>query len=391
MNAEQWVKSVPAVKTGNAPLERFWKDMVGVLVSPKLQLAAIRDRAIVWESFLLLFIAFLIAFEWIGGVYFRQDPFPAYSILVSVLFAAGAMLLNVATIHWMARLLGGGGTFRGLLSVYGFANLPKGLVFGLLLAIVLIVPADVVRFVGEHHLSALLIALPLVLPAVVWNFILKILSLRAAYGIRDAKCVATLLLSTIIFGIAVVLPLLAVTGSMRVHLRDIAPYLQSRYGAEQAPDLSINVPLDLLSFRLRTPSRFELVSVPPRDRLQNAADSRGAKAIRQSLSLRAPEQKLVRVVGTAGDRVAVRGGKVWLNGSEVSDDYVAVANPELNISEALVPSGHVFVLSDDRTFDSSKVPSGPIPVSSITGRPIIRKYLFGWLFWKPEIFRTASP
>ncbi|HEY2933673.1 MAG TPA: S26 family signal peptidase [Acidobacteriota bacterium] len=389
MNAEQWVKAAPGIKTGSSPLARFWNDMVGVLVSPKFQLAAIRERNIVWESLLLLFIGFLIAFEWMGGIYFRRDPFPAYSLLVSVLFAVGLVLFHVATVHWAARLLGGGGSYRSLLSIYGFANVPKGLVFGLLLALVLIAPAGLVKFVSAHHLTALLIMLPLIIPAVVGSFVLKILSLRVAYGIRDAKCVGVLILSSMLFGIVVVLPLvLLVAGSMRVSLREITPYLQSRYDVAEAPNLSFNVPLDLVSFRLREPVRFELVSVPPRDRLQNGSRSSRAKALRQSLSFRAPEQKLVRVVGAAGDRVAVRNGRVWLNGSELSEDYRAVENSELNIPEVSVPARHIFVLADDRRFDASKIPSGAIPLSSVVGRPIIKKYPFGWLFWKPEIFRN---
>lgn len=60
-----------------------------------------------------------------------------------------------------------------------------------------------------------------------------------------------------------------------------------------------------------------------------------------------------RVVGTAGDRIEVRGTRVFINGTEAVEPYAqwsAGGNLEGNFGPAVVPEGHILLLGDNRDF-----------------------------------------
>jgi signal peptidase I len=77
-----------------------------------------------------------------------------------------------------------------------------------------------------------------------------------------------------------------------------------------------------------------------------------------------------RVIGVPGDRIAIRGGKVFRDGKELTEEYAAkLARDEAE--EIVVPADHIYVLNDARRAtgspgaDSRRL--GPIPVGSIVG------------------------
>lgn len=77
--------------------------------------------------------------------------------------------------------------------------------------------------------------------------------------------------------------------------------------------------------------------------------------------------RVSRVVGLAGDRIAIDGTRVQLNGTVLSEDYVSDVTP-WSLPQIVVPQGCVYVLNDVRsspTTDSRCF--GPIPVSDIRG------------------------
>jgi signal peptidase I len=62
-----------------------------------------------------------------------------------------------------------------------------------------------------------------------------------------------------------------------------------------------------------------------------------------------------RVIGTAGDRIEVRGTRVLINGTEAVEPYAqwaAGGNLEGNFGPVVVPEGHILLLGDNR--DHSK-------------------------------------
>jgi signal peptidase I len=86
-----------------------------------------------------------------------------------------------------------------------------------------------------------------------------------------------------------------------------------------------------------------------------------------------------RVIGTSGDRVEIREGRVYVNGAVLDEPYLAQDEPTEADGEAsswVVEDGTLFVLGDHRTAsrDSRAGSIGLVPSSDVIGR--------AWLsFW----------
>lgn len=74
-----------------------------------------------------------------------------------------------------------------------------------------------------------------------------------------------------------------------------------------------------------------------------------------------------RVVGVAGETVAIRGGSLYINGELQDEPYVLERHIRDDDQEVLVPPGHVFVMGDNRNNSGDSRFFGPIEVDSIIG------------------------
>lgn len=91
----------------------------------------------------------------------------------------------------------------------------------------------------------------------------------------------------------------------------------------------------------------------------------------------AREDLIKRVVGVPGDRIAVRGGTLYLNGEPQEEPYLNKRFPDRSAAAPTrVPEGHVFVMGDNRanSFDSRFF--GPVPEENLIGESLVR-------FWPP--------
>ncbi len=87
-----------------------------------------------------------------------------------------------------------------------------------------------------------------------------------------------------------------------------------------------------------------------------------------------------RVIGLAGDTVEVRDdGDVYVNGVRLDEPYLfrndaGVAEPTEAGSETrlVVPAGDLFVMGDHRAVSEDSRFFGPIPVSTVIGRGVLR-------------------
>ena len=83
-----------------------------------------------------------------------------------------------------------------------------------------------------------------------------------------------------------------------------------------------------------------------------------------------------RVIGLAGDRIAIHDGKVYVNDVAIAEPYIASAPlyryPGGGEGNTLtVPEGHVFVLGDNRNNSQDSHIFGPIALDRIVGQALV--------------------
>ena len=85
-----------------------------------------------------------------------------------------------------------------------------------------------------------------------------------------------------------------------------------------------------------------------------------------------------RVIAVAGEEVEIRGGKVYVNGEALKEEYLpegTTTKPERFMMEHRVfrvPEGYVFVMGDNRGNSVDSRSFGPIKVNDIKGRAVLR-------------------
>jgi signal peptidase I len=83
-----------------------------------------------------------------------------------------------------------------------------------------------------------------------------------------------------------------------------------------------------------------------------------------------PQKSFIkRVIGLAGDRVRIAEGRVYVNGSMLSEDYVPFAYKDVvSYPEIVVPDHSYFVLGDHRSRSNDSRDFGPVDLSFIYGK-----------------------
>ena len=89
-----------------------------------------------------------------------------------------------------------------------------------------------------------------------------------------------------------------------------------------------------------------------------------------------------RVIGVPGDRVRIRDGKVFLNGSKLYEPYLtAKGNSTTDMVE--LEEGEYFVLGDNRRGSNDSRNWGPVPEKNILGKV--------WLvYWPPSVWQVLD-
>ena len=98
-----------------------------------------------------------------------------------------------------------------------------------------------------------------------------------------------------------------------------------------------------------------------------------------------------RVIGLPGDRVDLQDGFVIVNGTQLDEPYLFVRRGEPEPTEPsiggatswLVPDGALFVMGDHRAASADSREFGPIDVSTVLGRALLR-------YWPLDTFGTLE-
>ncbi|MGI6129820.1 MAG: signal peptidase I [bacterium] len=89
------------------------------------------------------------------------------------------------------------------------------------------------------------------------------------------------------------------------------------------------------------------------------------------------EDYIKRVIGVAGETVEIRDGKVWVDGTDLTESYIK--EPTYGqFGPVRIPQGKIFVLGDNRnnSQDSRYQEVGLVSLKSITGKALIRYWPF---------------
>lgn len=131
------------------------------------------------------------------------------------------------------------------------------------------------------------------------------------------------------------------------------------------PTLKINDKLivDKLSYHFTSPQRGDIVVFSPTDEIQ-----------KENPNLK--DAFIKRVIGLPGDKVEVKGERVYINDRPLQERYVEDA-PQYQFGPVVVPSDSYLVLGDNRNNSYDSHYWGFVPRDHIIGRALVR-------FWPPN-------
>jgi signal peptidase I len=124
-------------------------------------------------------------------------------------------------------------------------------------------------------------------------------------------------------------------------------------GQSMEPTLQNNewVMLDKVSYMIHSPQRGDIVVFKyPKD---------------------PTEDFIKRVIGVAGDHVVIANGHVYVNGHQLSENYIADAPnyaAQCSFCDVHVPKGNLYVLGDNRDNSLDSHIWGFVPLSDVQGR-----------------------
>jgi len=147
---------------------------------------------------------------------------------------------------------------------------------------------------------------------------------------------------------------------------------EARYipSGSMLPTLQINDRLivDKLGYHFKSPDRGDVVVFSPTDTLakQNFHDA-----------------FIKRVIGLPGDKVEVKGGRVFINDQALRENYIA-EDPQYQYGPVTVPQDAYLVLGDNRNNSYDSHYWGFVPRDRIIGQAIVR-------FWPMNRLGEITP
>lgn len=135
---------------------------------------------------------------------------------------------------------------------------------------------------------------------------------------------------------------------------------EARYipSGSMLPTLEINdrLVVEKISYRFHSPHRGDIVVFHP-------PEAAGAQFTKEAF--------IKRVIGLPGETVEVKGGKTFVNGTPLTEDYIE-SPPDYTWGPQMVPEGSYLMLGDNRNNSDDGHVWGFLPSDRIIGRATIR-------------------
>lgn len=121
------------------------------------------------------------------------------------------------------------------------------------------------------------------------------------------------------------------------------------------------------------PGHYEVVIIDSRVERERTLKDKFLESPIISIITRARNEHLwvKRVIGLPGDKLEYQNGIILRNGHELVEGYV----PETMANEfetVVIPEGHIYIMGDNRNRSSDSRQIGPVPISNIQGRVVLR-------------------
>lgn len=150
-----------------------------LVTAPKTALTTITQEQRLYEGWMIWFLSTLLS---VLSVYVQWDRAGVWLLIAAYGGGAVILLTEAALLHGTARLLGGSGSWKGILAALGFCGIPANI--GTLAGtFAFILPAGLVG------LAAFFSGL--------WVLVLIVLALQANYGLSIGRSIAAVLLPII--------------------------------------------------------------------------------------------------------------------------------------------------------------------------------------------------
>jgi signal peptidase I len=135
---------------------------------------------------------------------------------------------------------------------------------------------------------------------------------------------------------------------------------EARYipSSSMEPTLEIDdrLIIEKISYLFRTPTRGDVVVFSPTEKLKE-----------QNFK----EAFIKRVIGLPGEKIEVKGGKVYVNGTPLREQYIEEA-PNYQYGPVVVPEDQYLVLGDNRNNSYDSHYWGFVPRDNLIGRAMVR-------------------
>lgn len=155
-----------------------------------------------------------------------------------------------------------------------------------------------------------------------------------------------------------ILKTLATAGILAFGIRTFVAEARYIPSSSMEPTLEINdrLIIEKISYHFRTPQRGDIVVFNPTEKLKE---------------LNFKEAFIKRVIGLPGDKVEVKGGKVYVNDQPLREKYIE-EEPEYYYGPVIVPQNHYLVLGDNRNNSYDSHHWGFVPRENLIGRAVVR-------------------
>ncbi len=386
-------------------LKDFLRDIRLVITSPSQRFAVIHERGALWGSLALLIVPAYFGFTYAGAIYFDAEPLPGYAFVLPAVVAAGAQLVKVFLIHFFARLFrgrrrhsAGTASFRGLLTVFGYASVPSVLAMLLAASLFFALPEQVGGVMRDFRGIAIPVLVAAGIALFVWSVILVVLAMRVVYAIRDLKILGAFVLGSICMGLPAVAGSMVVDGA-RVDYDYVRPIVAERMTrffssdplAETQRSTRISLSMDHLVYRLKQPGRFDLV-IYAGTQLRERRSRRITLGVSRVFSSDRHVRILGRIVGLPGDEVAVEDGVLRINGQAWSEPYIGQEfRAEVSLQVRKLGPSEYLILPEDRRLVEEMEGDLVVKRERIRGRKLISKWPVGWFMYRPTVFLKAHP